>query len=96
MHFELTGEAAVFEELQAMLAKKGKTAIRLKMAGVGWNGPLYDLELSDLEQEEDVYEDIQGVRFVVTKKHARGIGKKELIKHGRIMIKKDACCEGMD
>ena len=35
MHFELTGEAAVFEELQAMLAKKGKTAIRLKMAGVG-------------------------------------------------------------
>ena len=90
MHFELTGEAEVFAELKEQMTKKGKTAVRLHMAGVGWNGPLYDLEFADPE-EDDVHEDIQGIRFIVKKKHARGVGSREIIKHGRIMIKRDMC-----
>lgn len=91
MLFELKGEPEVFEILKEQLAEKGKSAVKLEMAGVGWNGPLYNLKLSDPE-ENDVYEDIEGVRFIVQRKYARGVGSRMLVKQGRgVVIKKDAC-----
>lgn len=48
------------------LEKKGKSSVRLLIKGFGWGGPILGVVL-DEQQEDDIVESANGIKFVVDK-----------------------------
>ena len=78
-------------EIKEELIKEGKTVVRFEMVDFGWSGPIFDIKFDDIK-EEDVLEEIDGVKFVIESELEAGLVNPEIIKIGsKFSVKRTSC-----
>ena len=84
-------QSETLNELKKELINEGKTAVRFEMVDFGWSGPIFDIKF-DVLNEEDVLEEIDGVKFVVESELEAGLVNPEIIKIGsKFSVKRTSC-----
>lgn len=84
-------QSEILHELKEELIKEGKTAVRFEMVDFGWNGPIFDIKFDD-KKEEDILEEVEGVKFVIESELEKGLVNPEIIKNGsKFVIKRNSC-----
>lgn len=84
----------ISKELKEVLAKEEKTAARVVLSDFGCSGPIFDIEL-DQQNNDDIFVEIEGIKFVAEDKLDPAIKTIEVIKlDNKFTVKKSACCCG--
>lgn len=82
----------IAHQIKDILAKEGKSAIRLEVVDFGWGGPVFDVVLDEQRNLDEVVE-IEGIKFVAESSIKPFIRNIEItIADGRPAIVQTGCC----
>lgn len=85
-------QSNILDDLKNKLKSLNKNAIRFDIVNFGWSGPIFDIVL-DEQKENDVVEEVDGIKFVADNEIAFLIRNPEIVEvEGRFTVKKSDCC----
>lgn len=81
----------VLEDLKKELSISGKSVVRFVVSSIGCQGPLFDIQFSDLK-DGDATADVNGIQFVVARKLEATLKSPKIVRQGnRFIVKRSAC-----
>lgn len=82
----------VLNELKKKMDYLNKDVVRFKVAGFGWGGPILNIVL-DEQKENDIIEEVNGVKFAADNQISTLVKNPEIIKiENEFTVKKSRNC----